>query len=62
MTFLLPITTKHKAEDAAKIRRAVRKFDSELLTHTDQLEVLLYLTDLARRIDEAFKPENLTQE
>lgn len=55
MKELREITTKHKASDAEALRRAVSQLDTrERCMPPEALQLLLYATDLARRIDEAF--------
>lgn len=55
MNDLRPITVKHKRSDARLIRRVVNRLEKQRTSDDELLMVLLYLTDVARRIDDAFK-------
>jgi hypothetical protein len=55
MTELRTIRVKHKACDAAMIRRVVARLERRRGIDAEQLQVLLYLASMAGKIDEAFR-------
>ncbi len=58
MTDLRTIETKHKAEDAEMLRRAVKQLDKGVLS-IDVLHLLIYASNQASRIDDAFRDRKL---
>ncbi len=60
MSELRAITTKHKAGDADRIRKAISDIESKRLTR-EALYLLLYCHNQAAAIDRAFASPNVLQ-
>lgn len=62
MSELRIIKVKHKACDAAMIRRVVARLEKRRSVDSDQLHVLLYLTSMADKIDSAFREPDVPKD